>query len=378
VSAQVHRLLVTGGAGFIGSNFIRQQQLESNSGEAPVALLVCLDKLTYAGNRANLIEVEKDPAFVFVEGDVGDSVQVASLLERHRITGVIHFAAESHVDRSIDSPEIFVQTNVLGTLRLLEAARQYWNHLAAAEKAAFRFVAVSTDEVFGSLQAKEAAFTEQTPLSPNSPYAASKAGGDHLARAYFHTYGFPVITSNCSNNYGPYQFPEKLIPLMILNALEQKALPVYGDGGQIRDWLYVADHCRALRLILDKGEPGETYMIGGMNEIPNLELVRQICAVLDDFRPRAEHRSYGELISFVPDRPGHDRRYAVNCQKIKRELGWQPRENFTSGLRETIGWYLAHRDWCDEIQSKKYRQERLGLAPSSPHLPAADPSTSSG
>ena len=365
MSGQPHRLLVTGGAGFIGSNFIRQQLLESNAGEAPPAMLVCLDKLTYAGNRANLAGLEKAPSFVFVEGDVGDSALVASLLARHRITSVIHFAAESHVDRSIDSPEIFVQTNVLGTLRLLESARQYWNHLAPAQKSAFRFVAVSTDEVFGSLEPGAAAVTEQTPLSPNSPYAASKAGGDHLARAYFHTYGFPVIIGNCSNNYGPYQFPEKLIPLMILNCLEQKPLPVYGDGGQVRDWLYVADHCRALRLVLEKGRPGEVYLIGGTNEIPNLELVRQICAILDELRPRADGRGCSELISFVPDRPGHDRRYAVDCQKIKRELGWAPRENFASGLRETINWYLTHRDWCDEIQSKKYRRERLGLAQAS-------------
>jgi len=362
VSGQPHRLLVTGGAGFIGSNFIRQQLLESDAGETPVALLVCVDKLTYAGNRANLIELEKHPSFVFVEGDIGDSEQVASLLSEHQITGVIHFAAESHVDRSIDSPEIFVQTNVLGTLRLLESSRQYWKHLPPGQQAAFRFVAVSTDEVFGSLGPKAPAFNEQTPLSPNSPYAASKAGSDHLARAYFHTYGFPVITSNCSNNYGPYQFPEKLIPLMILNALEQKSLPVYGDGGQIRDWLYVGDHCRALRLILEKGQPGEVYMIGGMNEIPNLDLVRQICSALDELRPRADGRGYSELISFVPDRPGHDRRYAIDCQKIRCELGWQPRKDFASGLRETIDWYLAHRDWCDEIKSKKYGRERLGLA----------------
>lgn len=365
MSGPAHRLLVTGGAGFIGSNFIRQQLLEPQVGESAVSRLVCLDKLTYAGNRANLLKLEKNPAFIFAEGDIGDSDRVASLLAEHQITGILHFAAESHVDRSIDSPEIFVQTNVLGTLRLLEAARQYWNRLAPAPKAAFRFLHVSTDEVFGSLKPEAPAFTEQSIQAPNSPYAASKAGSDHLARAYFHTYGFPVMTSNCSNNYGPYQFPEKLIPLMILNSLEQKPLPVYGDGGQIRDWLYVADHCRALRLILEKGRLGELYLIGGMNEIPNLELVRHICTTLDQLRPRVEGRSYSELISFVPDRPGHDRRYAVNCQKIKQELGWQPRENFASGLRETINWYLTHQAWCEEIQSKKYRRERLGLATAS-------------
>jgi dTDP-glucose 4,6-dehydratase len=356
-----HRLLVTGGAGFIGSNFIRQQLLEAQAGARQVGLIVCLDKLTYAGNPANLAELKGNPSFIFTQGDIGDGAQVASLLTQHQITGVINFAAESHVDRSIDSPEIFIQTNVLGTLRLLETARHYWSRLAPAQKSAFRFVHVSTDEVFGTLRERDPAFTEQSAYAPNSPYAASKAGSDHLARAYYHTHGFPVVTSNCTNNYGPYQFPEKLIPLMILNGLEQKPLPVYGDGGQIRDWLYVADHVCALRLILEEGRPGEVYAIGGLNEIRNLDLVRQICAALDELQPQAQGRRHDELISFVADRPGHDRRYAVNCQKIKQELGWQPRENFTSGLRTTIAWYLAHRDWCGEIQARKYQRDRLGL-----------------
>jgi dTDP-glucose 4,6-dehydratase len=265
------------------------------------------------------------------------------------------------VDRSIDSPEAFLQTNVLGTLRLLEAARHYWKGLASERKNAFRFLHVSTDEVFGTLQADDPAFTEETPFAPNSPYAASKAGSDHLVRAYFHTYGLPVLTGNCSNNYGPYQFPEKLIPLMILNCLDEKPLPVYGDGLQIRDWLYVGDHCRALKLILEKGEPGETYAIGGGNEIPNLTLVRQICQIMDDLHPRPKSRPYEELIAFVPDRPGHDRRYAIDCRKIERELGWKPQESFKSGLRETIRWFLANPAWCSEIQAKKYQRDRLGL-----------------
>jgi dTDP-glucose 4,6-dehydratase len=361
VSAHSHRLLVTGGAGFIGSNFIRRQLLEPRRDEPAPELILCLDKLTYAGNLSNLSELKGRSSYEFVEGDIGDSALVTSLLEERRITGVLNFAAESHVDRSIDSPEIFVQTNVLGTLRLLEACRQYWNRLAPEPKAAFRFVHVSTDEVFGSLRPQDPAFTEETPFAPNSPYAASKAGSDHLARAYFHTYGFPVVTSNCSNNYGPYQFPEKLIPLMILNCLEEKPLPVYGDGGQVRDWLFVADHCRALRLILEEGAPGETYAIGGRNEIPNLELVRQICALLDKLRPRRNGQPHGELITFVTDRPGHDRRYAINCDKIWHRLGWKPEADFASGLRQTIDWYLANQVWCREIQMKKYQRDRLGL-----------------
>ncbi len=352
------RLLVTGGAGFIGSNFIRQQLLETQ----PVERIVCLDKLTYAGNRANLADLKGNPSFIFMKGDIGNSKLVASLLAEHQITGIVHFAAESHVDRSIDSPETFFQTNVIGTLRLLDSARRYWNGSTARLKANFRFLHISTDEVFGTLGENDPAFTEKTAYAPNSPYAASKAGSDHLVRAYYHTYGLPVVTINCSNNYGPYQFPEKLIPLMVLNALEQKPLPIYGEGRQVRDWLHVADHGRAVRLVLEKGRPGEVYAIGGLNEIRNLDLVKQICSVLDELRPRAKGRSYRELIKFVADRPGHDRRYAVNCQKIKQELGWQPQENFAKGLRTTIAWYLDHREWCAEIAAKKYQRARLGMA----------------
>jgi dTDP-glucose 4,6-dehydratase len=357
-----HRLLVTGGMGFIGSNFIRQQLLETHAQARPLERVVCLDKLAYAGNLSNLADLRENQSLVFVLGDISDDAQVASLFEQHQITGVIHFAAESHVDRSIDSPEVFIQTNVVGTLRLLEATRRYWSRLATAQKSAFRFLHVSTDEVYGPLAEKDPAFTEKTAYAPRSPYAASKASSDHLVRAYYHTYGLPVITSNCSNNYGPYQFPEKLIPLMILNGVEHKPLPVYGDGCQIRDWLHVADHCQALRLILEEGRVGEVYLIGGSNEIRNLDLVRQICAVLDELRPRAEGRSHSELIALVTDRPGHDRRYAVNCQKITQELGWHPRTDFASGLLTTVSWYLTHRDWCTEIQAKKYQRDRLGLA----------------
>jgi dTDP-glucose 4,6-dehydratase len=353
-----HRWLVTGGAGFIGSNFVRQQLLDA--GSEPSFILV-LDKLTYAGNLSNLSDLKGNASFAFEQGDIGDAPLVSSLLVRHRINGVVNFAAESHVDRSIDSPEAFIQTNVLGTLRLLESARHYWKGLPDAQKKDFRFLHVSTDEVFGSLKAEDPAFTEETPFAPNSPYAASKAGSDHLVRAYFHTYGLPVLTGNCSNNYGPYQFPEKLIPLMILNCLEEKPLPVYGDGQQIRDWLYVGDHCRALELILENGKAGETYAIGGGNEIPNLTLVREICRIMDERRPRSGGRAYEALIAFVSDRPGHDRRYAIDCAKIERDLGWKPQENFSSGLRETIDWFLANHEWCAEIQSKKYQRDRLGL-----------------
>jgi dTDP-glucose 4,6-dehydratase len=366
-----HRWLVTGGAGFIGSNFIRQQLLEPGPGSSPVAFILAFDKLTYAGNLSNLTDLEGNAAFAFEQGDIGNASQVAALLARHQITGVVNFAAETHVDRSIDSPEAFVQTNVIGTLRLLESARNYWEGLDSDRKKSFRFLHVSTDEVFGSLRADEAAFTEKTPVAPNSPYAASKAAGDHLARAYFRTYGLPVLTGNCSNNYGPYQFPEKLIPLMILNCVEQKPLPVYGDGLQIRDWLHVADHGRVLRLIFERGEPGETYLIGGGNEIPNLVLIRQICEIMDELRP-LRGRPYEELISFVPDRPGHDRRYAIDSKKIQREFGWRPQQSFRSGLRETIAWYLAHDEWCREIHAKKYQRDRLGLGHSArpPRSPA--------
>ncbi|EDY19322.1 dTDP-glucose 4,6-dehydratase [Chthoniobacter flavus Ellin428] len=351
------RLLVTGGAGFIGSNFVLQQLLERQD----VERLVNLDKLTYAGNPANLTPVEKDTRHVFVQGDIGDSDLIAKLLAEHAIDAVLNFAAESHVDRSIDGPEAFVQTNVVGTLRLLQTTRAYWTKLAPEKKNAFRFLHVSTDEVYGSLRPQDPAFTEETPFAPNSPYAASKAGSDHLVRAFHHTYGLPVLTTNCSNNYGPLQFPEKLIPLMIQNALEGRALPIYGDGMNVRDWLYVRDHCTAIRLVLDRGRVGETYNVGGLNEQPNLAVVDTLCALLDELHPRTDGKSYTTLKTFVADRPGHDRRYAIDCAKITRELGWQPAESFTTGLRKTVEWYLANREWCANISSGKYRQERLGV-----------------
>jgi dTDP-glucose 4,6-dehydratase len=350
-------LLVTGGCGFIGSNFVRQRLLDR---ERKVERLVNLDKLTYAGNPANLAELEKDPRYVFARGDIGDEALVSNLLSEHAIDAVLNFAAESHVDRSIDSPEPFVQTNVLGTLRLLNAARRHWNALPEKKKSSFRFLHVSTDEVYGTLGPDDAAFTEETPYAPNSPYAASKAGSDHLVRAYRHTYRMPVLTTNCSNNYGPYQFPEKLIPLMILNALDGKPLPVYGDGQQVRDWLYVEDHADAIWLVLQRGELGETYNIGGLNERPNLEVVEVVCGLLDRKQPRADGNSYAAQVTHVTDRPGHDRRYAIDCRKIRRELGWTPRESFESGLEKTVDWFLAHRAWCNDITSQRYARERLG------------------
>ena len=351
------RLLVTGGAGFIGSNFVLQQLAERSD----VERVVNLDLLTYAGNLANLRAVEKDERHVFVEGDIGDSELIAKLLAEHAIDAVLNFAAESHVDRSIDGPEAFVQTNVVGTLRLLQTTRAYWNTLPADKKSAFRFLHVSTDEVYGSLRPQDPAFTEETPFAPNSPYAASKAGSDHLVRAFHHTYGLPVLTTNCSNNYGPLQFPEKLIPLMIQNALEGRALPIYGDGLNVRDWLYVRDHTTAIRLVLDRGQVGETYNVGGLNEQPNIAVVDTLCALLDELRPRADGTSYTTLKTFVADRPGHDRRYAIDCAKITRELGWQPAESFATGLRKTVEWYLENQVWCADISSGKYRQERLGV-----------------
>jgi dTDP-glucose 4,6-dehydratase len=351
------RMLVTGCAGFIGSNFVLQQLAE----RPDVELLVNLDKLTYAGNLANLRPVEKDSRHVFVEGDIGDSELIAKLLEEHAIEAVLNFAAESHVDRSIDGPEAFVQTNVVGTLRLLQTTRAYWNKLAPEKKSAFRFLHVSTDEVYGSLRPQDPAFTEETPFAPNSPYAASKAGSDHLVRAFHHTYGLPVLTTNCSNNYGPLQFPEKLIPLMIQNALESRPLPIYGDGLNVRDWLYVRDHCTAIRLVLDRGQVGETYNVGGLNEQPNIAVVDTLCALLDELRPRTDGQSYTTLKTFVKDRPGHDRRYAIDCAKIGRELGWKPAESFATGLRKTVEWYIANQDWCADISSGNYRRERLGV-----------------
>jgi len=350
-------LLVTGGAGFIGSNFVRQRLLEKGSA---LTKLVNLDALTYAGNPANLADLAGDPRYVFAHGDIGDTALVSRLLAEHAIDAVVNFAAESHVDRSIDSPEPFVQTNVVGTLRLLNSAKQYWAKLAEPKKSGFRFLHVSTDEVYGTLAPTDAAFTEETPFAPNSPYAASKAASDHLVRAYQHTYGLPTLTTNCSNNYGPYHFPEKLIPLMILNALEGKALPVYGDGMQIRDWLYVEDHAAAIWVVLQRGRAGETYNIGGWNEKPNIEIVKTICALLDARSPRADGHSYTTQITHVTDRPGHDRRYAIDATKIHRELGWKPAETFATGIEKTVDWYLAHRDWAADITSKKYARERLG------------------
>jgi dTDP-glucose 4,6-dehydratase len=348
-------LLVTGGCGFIGSNFVRHL-LGGGTGR-----VVNLDKLTYAGNPANLADVEDDPRYAFVHGDIGDEALVGRLLSEHAVDAVVNFAAESHVDRSIDSPEPFVQTNVVGTLRLLNATKRHWLGLAPAAKAAFRFLHISTDEVYGSLGPGDPAFTEATPFAPNSPYAASKAASDHLVRSYQHTFGLPTLTTNCSNNYGPYHFPEKLFPLVILNALEGRKLPIYGDGQQVRDWLYVADHCAAIARFLAAGRPGETYNVGGLNERANLDVVRLICSLLDARAPRPDGRPYADQIEFVADRPGHDRRYAIDCGKITRELGWTPAESFESGLGKTVDWYLAHRDWCQEITSKRYARERLGM-----------------
>jgi dTDP-glucose 4,6-dehydratase len=350
-------LLVTGGCGFIGSNFIRQRLTEK--GSAP-AKLVNLDALTYAGNPANLADLAGDPRYVFAHGDIGDIALVAKLLADHAIDAVVNFAAESHVDRSIDSPEPFLQTNVIGTLRLLNGAKQHWARLAEPKKGAFRFLHVSTDEVYGSLAPGAPAFTEDHNFAPNSPYAASKAASDHLVRAYQHTYGLPTLTTNCSNNYGPYHFPEKLIPLMILNALEGKPLPVYGDGRQIRDWLYVEDHARAIWLVLQKGRAGETYNIGGLNEQPNIAIVKTICALLDKKSPRPAGKKHDSLITSVADRPGHDRRYAIDCAKIHRELGWQPAESFATGIEKTVDWYLKNRAWAADITARKYSRERHG------------------
>ena len=350
-------LLVTGGCGFIGSNFIRQRLLEKGS---TLGRLVNLDKLTYAGNPANLADLAGDRRYVFAHGDIGDEALTARLLSEHAIDAVVNFAAESHVDRSIDSPEPFFQTNVVGTLRLLNAVRRHWAGLPAEKKASFRFLHVSTDEVYGTLQPADPAFTEETPFAPNSPYAASKAASDHLVRSFQHTYGLPTLTTNCSNNYGPYHFPEKLIPLVILNALDGKPLPVYGDGQQVRDWLYVEDHARAIWLVLQRGRVGETYNIGGLNERPNLEVVQRICGLLDAKSPRADQRPYAAQITYVADRPGHDRRYAIDCAKIGREFGWKPAESFETGLAKTVDWYLANRAWCDEITTSRYQRQRLG------------------
>jgi dTDP-glucose 4,6-dehydratase len=342
-------ILVTGGAGFIGSNFVLDWL---GAGGEPV---LNLDKLTYAGNLENLRSLQGDARHVFVQGDIGDQELVERLLARHRPRAVVNFAAESHVDRSIHAPGTFIETNVLGTFRLLEAVRGWFAGLQGADRERFRFLHVSTDEVYGSLAPRDPAFTEQNRYEPNSPYSASKAASDHLVRAYHHTYGLPVLTTNCSNNYGPGHFPEKLIPLVIVNALAGKPLPVYGDGQQVRDWLYVGDHCSAIRRVLEAGRPGETYNIGGWNEQPNLEIVHTVCALLDELRPRAGGGSYREQVTFVQDRPGHDRRYAIDARKIERELGWKPAETFASGIRKTVQWYLANGDWVQRVQSGAYR-----------------------
>ncbi len=342
-------ILVTGGAGFIGANFILDWLRESDE---PV---LNLDKLTYAGNRENLAELAGDPRYAFVQGDFGDQKLVDGLLLKHRPRAVVNFAAESHVDRSIHGPGEFIQTNIVGTFTLLESARAYFATMSDAEKTAFRFLHVSTDEVYGSLAKTDPAFTETNRYEPNSPYSASKAASDHLVRAYRHTYGLPVLTTNCSNNYGSYQFPEKLIPLMIVNALAGKPLPIYGDGQQIRDWLYVTDHCSAIRRVLEAGTVGEIYNIGGWNEKPNVEIVKTVCALLDELRPRADGTSYATQIIYVTDRPGHDRRYAIDARKIEQQLGWKPAETFETGIRKTVQWYLDNQPWISNVQSGAYR-----------------------
>jgi dTDP-glucose 4,6-dehydratase len=343
-----NNLLVTGGAGFIGSNFILHQMRDES------AAIVNLDKLTYAGNLRNLEKIAADRRYKFVHGDIGDRELVRQLLETYRPSAIVHFAAESHVDRSIRGPEDFIRTNVDGTFALLEETRAYWSALPEAERKDFRFLHISTDEVYGSLRPADLPFSETTPYAPNSPYAASKAASDHLVRAYHHTYGLPTLTTNCSNNYGRFQFPEKLIPLMILNARDRKPLPVYGDGKNVRDWLYVEDHCEAIATVLTSGGAGETYNIGGWNEKPNLEIVETICDLVDELAPHAGSRR--ELITFVKDRPGHDRRYAMDARKIERELGWKPKATFESGIRQTVRWYLENEAWVREVTSGSYRQ----------------------
>src|SRR5262245_5382583 len=337
------------------------------------ARVVVLDKLTYAGNLASLADVQSSPRFSFVRGDIADRASVEAVLRAHRPTAILNFAAETHVDRSIDGPRAFVEANIVGTFELLEAARAYWDHLEPAGRAAFRFLHISTDEVYGSL-GPTGSFSETTAYAPNSPYAASKASADHLARAYHETYRLPVLITNCSNNYGPYQYPEKLIPLMILNALEGQALPIYGDGGNVRDWLYVEDHCAGILSVLARGRPGEKYNIGGGSERTNLEVVDRLCAALEEAMPARSNpalhgRSYGALKTFVPDRPGHDRRYAIVASKIRGELGWAPAHDFDAGIRQTVRWYVANRAWCETVQADRYRRERLGR----PDLVVADP-----
>jgi len=344
-------ILITGGAGFIGGNFVLDSLNNQNNEN-----LINIDKLTYAGNLETLNDIKKDSRYLFFQGDIGDKSLISKVISDLKPRAVINFAAESHVDRSIHGPAEFIQTNIVGTFNLLECARTYWKELPEPQKSAFRFLHVSTDEVYGSLGPNDPPFTEKHPYEPNSPYSASKAASDHLVRAWFHTYGFPVLTTNCSNNYGPYHFPEKLIPLCILNALNGKPLPIYGDGQQVRDWLYVKDHCSAIRTVLENGTLGETYNIGGWNEKANIDVVRQICSILDELRPRNDGKSYAEQITFVKDRPGHDRRYAIDASKIERELGWKPAETFETGIRKTVQWNLDNSKWVEGVVSGSYRQ----------------------
>jgi dTDP-glucose 4,6-dehydratase len=343
-------IVVTGGAGFIGSNFVLEWFKSSDES------ILNIDKLTYAGNLENLISLQSDSRHVFVKGDIGDKALVASLLEKYQPRAVINFAAESHVDRSIHGPEDFIQTNIVGTFNLLETVRAYWGGMPLIEKTGFRFMHISTDEVYGSLEDADPAFTENNRYEPNSPYSASKAASDHLARAYHHTYGLPVLTTNCSNNYGPYHFPEKLIPLVIHNALAGKNLPIYGNGQQIRDWLYVSDHCSAIRTVLTGGALGETYNVGGWNEKANIDVVNVLCVILDELSPRADGKSYASQITYVTDRPGHDRRYAIDASKLEKELGWRPSETFETGIRKTVEWYLKNQAWVENVSSGAYRQ----------------------
>jgi dTDP-glucose 4,6-dehydratase len=348
-------ILVTGGAGFIGTNFVYLLRDRNKS------RIVNLDKLTYAGNLVNLSKLESDSNHIFVEGDIGDRELVDKLLNLYQPKAVVNFAAETHVDRSIDSPSVFVKTNVNGTFNLLESARNYWRSLDELNQREFRFLHVSTDEVFGSLSPTDPPFSETTPYAPNSPYSASKASSDHLVRAYFHTYDLPTLITNCSNNYGSYQFPEKLIPLIILNAIAGQPLPIYGDGQNVRDWLYVEDHCRAIELVLNAGTPGETYNVGGAAEHTNIWLVKKLCEILDELLPNSPHVPHHNLISYVTDRPGHDRRYAIDFSKLQRDLGWQPQENIESGLKKTVQWYLDNPQWCQQVTANKYDRQRLGV-----------------
>ena len=343
-------VLITGGAGFIGANFVLDWVAHSSE------KIVNLDKLTYAGNLESLASLKHNPQHVFVQGDIGDADLLTRLLAEHQPRAVLNFAAESHVDRSIHGPGDFIETNIVGSFRLLESVRGYWQALSAEDQAKFRFLHVSTDEVYGSLSPQDPAFTEQHQYEPNSPYSASKAASDHLVRAWHHTYGLPVLTTNCSNNYGPLHFPEKLIPLMIVNALAGKPLPVYGDGMQVRDWLYVKDHCSAIRRVLEGGRLGETYNVGGWNEKPNIEIVKTVCALLDELRPRSDGQTYATQITYVKDRPGHDRRYAIDARKLEKELGWKPAETFETGIRKTVAWYLENSEWVAHVQSGAYRE----------------------